>query len=425
MISILREKQHMHEIFLLTVATDQESPMHALNLLYSRLGKSLPAIHAVRLLALKEAVRSVLKGAPVAITSMGRGLTGSAYLKHKIKRVDRLVGNSHLHHERRGIYGVVIGWLLQGIEQPLILIDWSDLNRDRSQQLLRASLPVGGRAQTLYEEVHPLRHLGNRHVQHQFLRTLRALMPPACCPIVIADSGFRVPFFREVERLGWHWVGRIRNRDYIAFDDKTNGWVSAKSLYAQARTKPRCLGSVLWVRKHPLAGHLVLLKHKAKGRIDKTLCGDRSRAHRSRKQARREIEPWLLVVSPSLGDYPAKTIVHYYRSRMQIEEGFRDTKSRRYGLGLADESRIKGERLANLLLIAMLASLVLWLIGTCIKNTDTAKHVQVNSIKDRTVYSTNFLARISLQCADVVITFAQIRRSIASIEAYLDELHTT
>jgi hypothetical protein len=35
------------------------------------------------------------------------------------------------------------------------IVDWSPLTDDQSQQLLRASLPVGGRSITLYEEVHP------------------------------------------------------------------------------------------------------------------------------------------------------------------------------------------------------------------------------------------------------------------------------
>jgi hypothetical protein len=270
--------------------------MHALHMLYSLLGNSLPEIHAARLVVLTEAVKSVLKGAPVSITCMGRALTGSAYIKHKIKRMDRLVGNVHLYQERRAIYGILIGWLLHGIKQPLILVDWSDLNQDRDQQLLRASLPVGGRALTLYEEVHPLCHLGNRQIQHRFLQTLRGLLPMACCPIVVADSGFRVPFFEEVTRLGWHWVGRIRNRDHIALDDHSGHWISAKSLYVYAKVKPRYLGKALWVRRNPLAGHLVLLKQQTKGRIDKTVCGNRSRAGRSRRQANRENEPWLLIV---------------------------------------------------------------------------------------------------------------------------------
>ena len=64
-----------------------------------------------------------------------------------------------------------------------------------------------------------------------------------------------------------------------------------------------------------------------------------------------EKEPWLLVVSPSLKAFSAARIVDYYRSRMQIEEGLRDTKSTHYGLYFTNESRIEAERRANLLLI--------------------------------------------------------------------------
>jgi len=58
--------------------------------------------------------------------------------------------------------------------EPLIVIDWSDLKADQSLHLLRASLPVGGRSLTLYEEVHKQKDLGNRKVQHRFLQPLGA-----------------------------------------------------------------------------------------------------------------------------------------------------------------------------------------------------------------------------------------------------------
>ena len=93
--------------------------------------------------------------------------------------------------------------LLTGVAEPLIVIDWSDLKADQSLHLLRASLPVGGRSLTLYEEVHTQRNLGNRRVQHRFLQQLKALLPAAAEPIIVADAGFKVPFYREVERLGW------------------------------------------------------------------------------------------------------------------------------------------------------------------------------------------------------------------------------
>jgi len=116
------------------------------------------------------------------------------------------------------LYGTMAQFLLKSLPLPLLIVDLSPLTNDQSQQLLRASLPVGGLTITLYEEVHPDSKLGNRRVQHQFLAHLQQLLP-SHTPIVVADSGFRVPFFREVERLGWHWLGRIRNRDFIAFAD--------------------------------------------------------------------------------------------------------------------------------------------------------------------------------------------------------------
>ena len=148
-------------------------------------------------------------------------------------------------------------WLLQFLPMPLILVGWSPLTADQGQQLLRAALPTGGRSVTLYEEIHPVKKLGNRRIQQRFLKSLQALLPSSVTPIIVADSGFRTPFFREVENLGWHWLGRIRNRDFIAWADRPDDWLAAKSLFAKATRKPKCLDSARWVRSHPLAGELV------------------------------------------------------------------------------------------------------------------------------------------------------------------------
>ncbi|NKN34729.1 IS4 family transposase, partial [Marichromatium bheemlicum] len=82
------------------------------------------------------------------------------------------------------------------------MIDWSDLKRDQSLHLLRAALPVGGRSLTLYEEVHPQSKVNTRVVQSRFLQRLASLLPPGVEPIIVADAGFRVPFYRVVNELG-------------------------------------------------------------------------------------------------------------------------------------------------------------------------------------------------------------------------------
>lgn len=74
-------------------------------------------------------------------------------------------------------------------------------------------------------------------------------------------------------------------------------------------------------------------------------------------------ESWLLASSLSLEMTPAVQIIAWYRLRMHIEEGFRDLKSTRYGLGFETSLSRNPERLAILLLIAALALLACWLIG--------------------------------------------------------------
>jgi hypothetical protein len=115
--------------------------MQPVALLHKRLQKALPSIHRARLNALMAAVGAVLCGSRASITSLGRSLSNTAFVKHKIKRMDRLIGNTRLTQERVDIYAALTRWLVQGLPQPLILIDWSPLSSDREHQVLRASLP--------------------------------------------------------------------------------------------------------------------------------------------------------------------------------------------------------------------------------------------------------------------------------------------
>jgi len=70
--------------------------MHTVKVLHKCIFKSVPAIHAKRLNTLITAVQALTQGAKACVTSMGRGLAGNAYDKHKIKRIDRLLSNNHL-----------------------------------------------------------------------------------------------------------------------------------------------------------------------------------------------------------------------------------------------------------------------------------------------------------------------------------------
>jgi hypothetical protein len=367
--------------------------MHALTILHRILVSSFPEIHAKRLTSLLAAVEAVVTGSHLTLSDLGRGLFSSTSVKHNTKRIDRLLGNHALHAELPWLYRALVCDCLAGVSMPLIVIDWSDLTPDRRWQLLRASVAIEGRSMTLYEQVHPQSRATSPRVHQAFLKKLATMLPPGCIPILITDAGFRGTWFRLVERMGWHWIGRIRNRDMVrpASGDKDE-WVGCKSLYPLATAQAKSLGQFDYVRNHPMPCRLVLVKHAGQKRHKKSRLGKRVRSSRSLKNARAQREPWLLAASPKLDHLSAHAVVAVYAQRMQIEESFRDLKSEHFGLGFSAGRTKQKNRLAVLLLIACLASFVLRLIGEVGKAKQMEFQFQSNTRRSRPVLSVISLA---------------------------------
>ena len=167
--------------------------------------------HSARQQALLKALKALLGGGRLSLTHLGRRRAGNAHVKHHIKAIDRLLGNQHLHAERDDIYRTLALSLLQNSKRPILLVDWADFELDRKWLMLKAAVPLGGRALTIYEKVFPFERYNSPGAHREFLRALHAVVPAHCRPIVVTDAGFRGPWFREVEGLGWDWLGRIRN----------------------------------------------------------------------------------------------------------------------------------------------------------------------------------------------------------------------
>ena len=189
--------------------------MRAITILHRILSASFPEIHAKRLASLLAAVEAAVSGSRLMLSDLGRGLSGPVAVKHNIKRIDRLLGNGLLHTEIPKLYEALVRQCLEGMIMPLIVIDWSDLTADRQWQLLRASVAIEGRSMTLYEQVHPQSMATSPRVHQAFLSQLAAMLPTGCVPILITDAGFRGAWFRLFNRMGWYWIGRIRNRDMV------------------------------------------------------------------------------------------------------------------------------------------------------------------------------------------------------------------
>ncbi len=395
--------------------------MHTVKVLHTLLRQSVPSIHATRLDSVVATVQSIVYGARATVTSLGRGLSGKVYDKHKIKRVDRLLSNSFLYRERHVIYQALTRRLLQQVSEAIIAIDWSPLCADQQWHLLRAAIPVGGRSLTLYEEVHPRSKLGNRKIQHQFLDRLAMMIPMTCQPIIVADSGFRTPFFRYLEdQFNWHWVGRIRNRDFIRWHDRASAWFGAKLLHPRSTTQARRLGVVDWVRRQPLCAIIVLVRRAKKNRKSLTYTGKKRQSQSNKIQVKRAIEPWLLVASLSLQKRTPKQIVAIYKTRMQIEEGFRDCKAVHYGLCLSQHRQMNLQRRSVLCLIAACAIFIFWCPGVAGKQTQTVKQVRVNSSSKRAPYSVIFLARLLIVQPDFRLSNKAILGALNQVNIYMD-----
>jgi hypothetical protein len=109
-------------------------------------------MHAKRQRALLDVVGALMKGRRLWVTALGRALPGPAKFKHRIKRVDRLLGNPRLWSECPEVYGRLACEVIGSSRRIVVLVDWTYVNN--TEAALVASVPMSGRAQIIYAQVH-------------------------------------------------------------------------------------------------------------------------------------------------------------------------------------------------------------------------------------------------------------------------------
>lgn len=367
--------------------------MHASHIVARVLGGVQDLMHAGRFKALHDVAAAAVAGALLNLTGLALRTARPTALRHRVKCVDRLLGNRHLAAERDAVYAALARRWLTGLPQLLIVVDWSSLTADLRWHWLRASVVVDGRSLTLYEEVHPRSHLANLDVHRRFVERLARILPPSdFAPVVLTDAGFRNPWFRLLAQRGWLWIGRIRNRDFVREHTDTP-WFPAKQLYERATAHAQDLGAYETVRNNPLECRLVLIKNPPKQRQCRYPSGKPKRHTEARKIAARNREPWLLTCARQLNHLSAETIVKLYARRMVIEQQFRDTKNVVLGMGLSQGRSAGRQRLQALLLIAHVAQLALRLIGEAAKSRQIELQLMSTGRTGRAEISVMTLAR--------------------------------
>jgi hypothetical protein len=394
--------------------------MHARQVLQKCLNPALGVMHALRREVLMKAVDALVAGRRLTLIEVARSWPDATRVRAPLKALDRLLSNPHLHAEREQIYAGMARWLARSA-RPVIVIDWSDLKRDGSWFLLRAAIPVGGRTLPLLDMVFPAGEQGTPKAEKHFLQRLKTILPTGTKPILVTDAGFRIPWFRAVADMGWLWLGRLRHRTQVKpvdVADTPDQWLPCKVLYELASSTPRDLGLMDIACTQCWPCRMVAYGKPPKGRTHRNRKGEPARSKKSRQNADREREPWLLVASPALEDLNARQLVALYTRRMQIELSFRDLKSHRYGNAFEDSLTRKGTRIEILLLIHTMAAFATWLVGLACEATGIDRWLAARP-STRRLYSLTRLGREALvrrwPCGSIAQLLDRLRKPNAAL----------
>lgn len=371
----------------------------------------LSPLHFYRRRALIDATSAVIGGASLSLTSIGRHLPGFACVKHKIKRVDRLLGNSRLHGECPVIFQRITRRLTQHMPQVFILIDWSGYH-SAAFQLLRASLVCDGRSLPLMSRVVPVSRLSSTEVHDQFLSALAGCFAADTRVTLITDAGFRGQWYRQVSERGWTCICRVMGRQYYRTGDD---WEKVSDVVDKASSTPVYLGEGLLGRdkKAQHEGHFYLYKGRMKGRKSVHPKARARRANLERKARAGGRFPWLIFTNTA--DLTPQQVMKLYSRRMQIEQNFRDEKSGRFGFGLREGRNYSAGRVEVLALIATLVSVVMWLSGYSLENRGIHMKYQANTIKHRRVISLLTLAENVLRHSPWIFAMTSLERSLDTL----------
>lgn len=115
--------------------------MLANKLLREYLSGVCPDVHDTCLQAIMKVAYVLEKSQNLSLTAIGRKINGDIDVKHKIKTVDRLENNRHLHYELSYIYSVLSSYLFKYLskdENMAVIIDLCFLQDRNNVQILSA-----------------------------------------------------------------------------------------------------------------------------------------------------------------------------------------------------------------------------------------------------------------------------------------------
>lgn len=365
-------------------------------LLFLHLEEYCPEIHKKRLQAVMDVATGVQYSQQLSIATIGRHLKSDAQLKHRIKKVDRLLGNDQLYSELTDIYSGLSQYVFRYIAQDKvspIVIDLCFLKDDQDIQMLSAEVATQGRTIPLYREVFRKGFLKGR--EEKFIFKLSQCIPAERDVLIIMDAGFGDNWFEAIESKKWYWLVRARSGKHVKLSE-SDEWEEASQLFSKIGPRAKCYESAYITKNQPRSCRVITKKGCISSKRKKPVKLPRNYNAANGNYQRLAKEPWILATNLPR-KYNTTQVINAYKKRMQIEESFRDIKNTRYGLsGRNIETRCI-YRWGVLLLLAAIAQITLWIIGVVGHSQGFQKIFQSNTVKNKKVFSYFYLGKLIVE----------------------------
>jgi hypothetical protein len=370
--------------------------MNANKLLYTHFEEFCETIHSNRLKALMDVAVGVQRSQSLALSAIGRNLPGTAKVKHKIKKVDRLEGNLNLYAELGELYEGLSNYIFKYIAKETstpIIIDLCYLKDNRKVQMLSAEVPLKGRSLPLYREVFESGELSGR--AKTFINHLSQCVPHDREVIVVMDAGFSEDWFAAIEELNWYWLVRVRQGKRIKLA-KDSEWLETKAFLGTIEPRAKHYAEAFLMKTHERSCRLVTKKNAEKNTKAKYKKLPRDYNAGSGDYRRSAKEPWILATNLPK-NFNTTQILSFYKKRMQIEESFRDLKSHQFGLSARYVKTDCVYRWSVKMILGAIVQVIYWITGIVAYSQNFHSTFQANTVKDRKVFSYFYLGQLMFE----------------------------
>ncbi len=317
-------------------------------------------MHAKRVLSLADASLGVIHAASLAVSAIGQALAQAKGLKakHAIKQVDRLLSNKNI-----GIwnwFGYWVPYIVGSRSEIVVALDWTEFDKDDQSTLAIYMVTHHGRATPLMWMTVVKSELAGQRNAHEDLLLMRfqKFLPKETAVTVLADRGFGdADLYTLHWSLGFNHIIRFRGNITVT-NSKGESRPAVEWLFPNGRARI-LRDATVTARGIPVAAVVCVW---AKGMK----------------------EPWFLACGEGCRTKKAAAIVKLYGRRFTIEEGFRDSKDIRFGMGLSSTRVGIPERRDRLLLLSAVAVALLTLLGAAGENVGFDRYLKANTVKRRT-----------------------------------------